>query len=100
MPAGVETIEGLSPRVRRNRISFAHQQKAIGSISAGAEEPDVETKVHIQPGVYLRGCGGTKAGMPRMRTLMGLSPRVRRNPYSGYLLNNRTGSISAGAEEP
>ena len=98
--AAPQTGQGLSPRVRRNRLERRLKLRDDGSISAGAEEPRETARRFVPAGVYLRGCGGTS--FPRLVTVYvpGLSPRVRRNLNHLPVSKRLTGSISAGAEEP
>ena len=50
---------GLSPRMRRNRISSLGYDRLLRSISAYAEEPCARRGIADGPQVYLRVCGGT-----------------------------------------
>ena len=77
MEAGLK--EGLSPRVRGNRIFIILPPVQCRSIPACAGEPHDR---HVQPlrgWVYPRVCGGTTTPASRARIGRGLSPRVRGN---------------------
>ena len=92
--------QGLSPRVRGNRIHVARVEGECGSIPAGAGEPSYPDYKAVVVGVYPRGCGGTIGGLPKLLAAQGLSPRVRGNHrYNGWCLQQRR-SIPAGAGEP
>ena len=71
-----------------------------GSISAWAEEPDVDHVGHDGPRVDLRVGGGANVMPDGRRMLAGRSPRGRRSRGNGSLNNPHRGSISAWAEEP
>ncbi len=91
---------GLSPRVRGNhwqRIVFA---VSLGSIPAGAGEPNPSSRREALPWVYPRGCGGTCLGPPYSGSSSGLSPRVRGNLHQCGEDADSQGSIPAGAGEP
>ena len=95
-----KTDRGLSPRVRGNLGRDTLAGLRIGSIPAGAGEPNLlsATGSHIR--VYPRGCGGTPFVSPMNATPMGLSPRVRGNQHGEGRPQPGGGSIPAGAGEP
>ena len=74
------TLEGLSPRVRRNHHIEIRLRGSNGTISACAEEPSSSTLGIALPWDYLRVCGGTLPSPFDVCFTVGLSPRVRRNP--------------------
>ena len=102
-PAGVWTdtdAEGLSPRVRGNRLTDPYAGNADRSIPACAGEPCQLPMPPNRCQVYPRVCGGTTIERsPRIRRI-GLSPRVRGNRLlSGYCWHWMR-SIPACAGEP
>ena len=99
-PPVVPTSQGLSPRVRGNRIALLADQQAGRSIPACAGEPPRAPAPGTCPWVYPRVCGGTQ--LPRKAKYMtaGLSPRVRGNRRFTGSRAGRRGSIPACAGEP
>ena len=92
--------QGLSPRVRGNRILQDVKRLKQRSIPACAGEPR-RTGLPSQCGrVYPRVCGGTELTSLPARLWSGLSPRVRGNQCNAHKRNARTGSIPACAGEP
>ena len=89
--------EGLSPRVRGNRVQGSHPPAGPGSIPACAGEPGLRGRCGRPPRVYPRVCGGTGAGRRRLAAEPGLSPRVRGNHALCVLNPACTGSIPACA---
>ena len=91
---------GLSPRVRGNRLPTFADRRYERSIPACAVEPLYPHHPARSCGVYPRVCGGT----PDYRALVirktGLSPRVRGNPLPITELLIGGGSIPACAGEP
>ena len=71
--------QGLSPRVRGNRIRVQKMSIWVGSIPACAGEPAFRLDVGRLRGVYPRVCGGTAGGGDDGNPDPGLSPRVRGN---------------------
>ena len=92
--------EGLSPRVRGNRLLMNLGALVTRSIPARAGEPDgVIFSLDTGP-VYPRACGGTRGVHNGVPAFTGLSPRVRGNrpiPLRNRIL---TRSIPARAGEP
>ena len=74
-------MRGLSPRVRGNRVGGNPSVGFGRSIPACAGEPHPRPSVAKSPGVYPRVCGGTGSGSRPASAVIGLSPRVRGNPY-------------------
>ena len=72
-------LQGLSPRVRGNRIAVSKDSIRLRSIPACAGEPIAKLMDAHLNAVYPRVCGGTvvKRGPGTLRR--GLSPRVRGN---------------------
>ncbi len=93
-------VGGLSPRVRRSPLPADRSAEVRGSISARAEEPRGDGFGGVLSQVYLRACGGAIGTARVARQAVGLSPRVRRSPYVGGVLEEAGRSISARAEEP
>ena len=92
--------KGLSPRVRGNRRWSGARARRPGSIPAGAGEPAPGCGCSGGCWVYPRGCGGTAAQPSIAAQSVGLSPRVRGNPVGTTPVDQRRGSIPAGAGEP
>ena len=94
------TQNGLSPRVRGNRLNRRSRQAKIGSIPACAGEPGTDGTGFRHRGVYPRVCGGTvPAGWGGVGSF-GLSPRVRGNPGRRNAPFQPIRSIPACAGEP
>ena len=115
-----QTIEGLSPRVRGNRLPVAGVGLDPRSIPARAGEPSQPSLVGLFKRVYPRACGGTRGprrasgrskvypracgGTTRINAdaaeVAGLSPRVRGNLVQPLDHAQISGSIPARAGEP
>ncbi len=93
-------LQGLSPRVRGNRLPPACRITGAGSIPACAGEPGEPRQAAHPGGVYPRVCGGTLTGRRRARQGQGLSPRVRGNRAGRKEGPGRGRSIPACAGEP
>ena len=93
-------VQGLSPRVRGNRLPGCRASDTDGSIPACAGEPPVWGKPKAVAGVYPRVCGGTYQAMRLVRSTIGLSPRVRGNHAACLLVHAKLRSIPACAGEP
>ena len=91
---------GLSPRVRGNRIQSGQSNLSPRSIPACAGEPASARHLRILCEVYPRVCGGTITPTVTTQSSTGLSPRVRGNPESCGTARRLTGSIPACAGEP
>ena len=101
IPAGThQTIQGLSPRVRGNRLRPAARTRLGGSIPAGAGKPAWGPSFSLAGRVYPRGCGETKPSKNAFASPAGLSPRVRGNRRAGRGQRYGQGSIPAGAGKP
>ena len=72
--------DGLSPRVRGNRLRRVQGRQAMRSIPACAGEPQEGGCVGERGWVYPRVCGGTFGIPANTDRAQGLSPRVRGNP--------------------
>ena len=92
--------EGLSPRVRGNRLLEAALDLKPGSIPACAGEPQGYRAGSGEAWVYPRVCGGTLIRQSFGVCTAGLSPRVRGNPACRPGLSPDQGSIPACAGEP
>ena len=92
--------EGLSPRVRGNRVLILWRHSALRSIPACAGEPPPCLRGWPEATVYPRVCGGTPCVLRATHRLNGLSPRVRGNPDRLDESDRRYGSIPACAGEP
>ena len=71
--------QGLSPRVRGNRVTRLTRNRIWGSIPACAGEPQLHFGSRLSYVVYPRVCGGTGRQLMKQTNLDGLSPRVRGN---------------------
>ena len=91
---------GLSPRVRGNRVDMVTSTRGKGSIPACAGEPLSLCLWGRVPAVYPRVCGGTQYRLPSCASLCGLSPRVRGNPAGATSCAFAMRSIPACAGEP
>ena len=98
--AASSSREGLSPRVRGNRIAFGADDLCKGSIPASAGEPAATCGADRSSTVYPRECGGTPMWRTGTAAIRGLSPRVRGNPESETQPIDCFGSIPASAGEP
>ena len=99
-PASNPSRMGLSPRVRGNPVGRPAFRLCSGSIPARAGEPRGSQVGRIQYRVYPRACGGTCIIMLRLRTVAGLSPRVRGNLEAARDVLVAVRSIPARAGEP
>ena len=92
--------QGLSPRVRGNRLQPDRHERCLRSIPACAGEPPVEADSQPMVEVYPRVCGGTQRKTEWTLRREGLSPRVRGNLAKQALEPGGCGSIPACAGEP
>ena len=93
-------VRGLSPRVRGNHVSIVSPFLECGSIPACAGEPLRRPASRGTCQVYPRVCGGTEIALPYAPAFVGLSPRVRGNPFGRDRDVAGLGSIPACAGEP
>ena len=91
---------GLSPRVRGNPCSLYRMAEYRGSIPACTGEPPGNPAPVLQTRVYPRVYGGTVQGEQIALDRTGLSPRVRGNPITKFLVAGIVGSIPACTGEP
>ncbi len=91
---------GLSPRVRGNLDVEQRPHPRRGSIPARAGQPPATPTSSTKSTVYPRACGATGAHGDYIRTMLGLSPRVRGNQRHEASEHTRTGSIPARAGQP
>ena len=98
--AAIEATAGLSPRVRGNRRLVHHPKTHQRSIPACAGEPLALSLWPRAIRVYPRVCGGTRRRPRPVRSVRGLSPRVRGNLGGVSGAQDFTGSIPACAGEP
>ena len=96
----VERSSGLSPRVRGNQWQSYLKRASGRSIPACAGEPATPTVHPAGTTVYPRVCGGTMPPNRDEMIVIGLSPRVRGNPWTGSGVGTRFRSIPACAGEP
>ena len=92
--------EGLSPRVRGNRMMLPTVSDSERSIPACAGEPLSHRAVVGKHQVYPRVCGGTLLSCMEPFAVSGLSPRVRGNLSLLISFFLSCGSIPACAGEP
>ena len=100
IPLHRRNSRGLSPRVRGNQDQQANPDNTRRSIPASAGQPHDQQPVRGDTMVYPRECGATSCSAGHNRHLIGLSPRVRGNPYECYYRRPRCGSIPASAGQP
>ena len=99
-PAGANSPQGLSPRVRGSRYPDRRRRKGVGSIPACAGQPGRESERYIRRGVYPRVCGAAASARRPNHRNIGLSPRVRGSRLSVRPAAVRPGSIPACAGQP
>ena len=73
--------EGLSPRVRGNRMLGREVAQEVGPIPACAGQPDSEARNVEHFRAYPRVCGATALLTVMGKVVSGLSPRVRGNQH-------------------
>ena len=96
----VAPVQGLSPRLRGNRLPLPEYIRVIGSIPAPAGEPPLAHLVSPSSWVYPRACGGTTQHKQPQDMKEGLSPRLRGNLHQCCGCPTERGSIPAPAGEP
>ena len=92
--------QGLSPRVRGNRVYPPVAAGRCRSIPARAGEPPCKREWSLTRRVYPRVCGGTINISRSSSSSPGLSPRVRGNPHGALQMTTPQRSIPACAGEP
>ena len=92
--------EGLSPRLRGNRVGASCARVGVGSIPAPVGEPGSGASHRTWPRVYPRACGGTFVASIAAAFRQGLSPRLRGNRSAFRRPRPIPGSIPAPAGEP
>ena len=92
--------DGLSPRMRGNRLPMPYGDCQCRSIPAYAGEPARMKECHLGARVYPRVCGGTCIQRPACSAMRGLSPRMRGNRQTMFLPVPKGRSIPAYAGEP
>ena len=97
---GRQRYLGLSPRVRGNPANWWYARRLVRSIPACAGEPARTNGASGANEVYPRVCGGTYDSLTCDHCGVGLSPRVRGNPYLPCPKCKVTRSIPACAGEP
>ena len=100
MPPCQAPPEGLSPRVRGNRMSRRRTVVLRGSIPACTGKPEISETTTGRAGVYPRVYGETSSFILSLRHPGGLSPRVRGNPACFPLTGCVPGSIPACTGKP
>ena len=96
----LKSAGGLSPRVRGHPCTSPRWARCTRSIPACAGSPRA-ARSHFGPGrVYPRVCGVTWIFFACWTGQEGLSPRVRGHPFTGELMDEKTGSIPACAGSP
>ena len=95
-----DIVEGLSPRVRGNRLAAKAVAGDQRTIPACAGEPTRIFQDHSAHWDYPRVCGGTGEYRYSNCTLEGLSPRVRGNRGGPLFDKYGNGTIPACAGEP
>ena len=91
---------GRSPRVRGSHLLVLGEVLHVGSIPAGAGEPQGSARVAVAGRVDPRGCGGARQYRRRGDQCRGRSPRVRGSLTRRGGGQIGRGSIPAGAGEP
>ncbi len=91
---------GASPRGRRNLLVCRALEMGQRRISAWAEEPQRSRGSQPARRAHLRVGGGTMAAVAEVLSMVGASPRGRRNPSTELVRRVRERRISAWAEEP
>ena len=92
--------EGLSPRVRGNRVFGGQQRDVDGPIPARAGQPLDLSLGEGDYTAYPRACGATMLARMRRAIKAGLSPRVRGNLLRRALVLHAPGPITARAGQP
>ena len=93
-------LEGLSPRVRGNRIAEASAARVQGSIPTRAGKPRIGIPNSYRTRVYPHACGETASAHDILLDQEGLSPRVRGNRHARAHVAAVAGSIPTRAGKP
>ena len=96
----IDSLAGLSPRVRGNQNTVSLFDELHRSIPACAGEPLKKNGTPARNAVYPRVCGGTAIARGHPATRQGLSPRVRGNRPRERRPQPWPRSIPACAGEP
>ena len=100
MDVPCDSVSGLSPRLRGNRLGNDREHKPRRSIPAPAGEPSPQPSKPSWPMVYPRACGGTRLISSMEKCKEGLSPRLRGNRPVARPCRAGCRSIPAPAGEP
>ena len=100
MPKPMSSSNGLSPRLRGNRVQPAPECPVVRSIPAPAGEPRRNGEADVRYTVYPRACGGTRRRRRLAHSSTGLSPRLRGNRWHRDPPRGAGRSIPAPAGEP
>ena len=92
--------QGLSPRMRGNRLQKKLQVWLQGPIPAYAGQPRHRCTATPAPRAYPRVCGATHAWLIAGCVGVGLSPRMRGNLRAGGVSFGWVGPIPAYAGQP
>ena len=96
----LESVDGLSPRMRGYHVGSSLEYAAVRSIPADAGLPAGRARSRARSGVYPRGCGATSNDVVTIDISEGLSPRMRGYPASSTRRCRRKRSIPADAGLP
>ena len=99
-PFRKQKSQGLSPRMRGNRLRLLRPVRGRGSIPAHAGKPRTRSRPGWPPWVYPRACGETYEVMLAGEGQTGLSPRMRGNRGRDRRGGVGLGSIPAHAGKP
>ena len=94
------SIQGLSPRVRGNRLQRQRSHPLRRSIPACTGKPTCHSRRRPSAGVYPRVYGETPPAEFIIATAAGLSPRVRGNQMVTQSARRSAGSIPACTGKP
>ncbi len=94
------SMRGLSPRVRGSLSRGWGNHLPLGSIPAGAGQPQSRRYGAWPVWVYPRGCGAAAPRQRKRAQSRGLSPRVRGSHDHGFDQGMHKRSIPAGAGQP
>ena len=97
---GLQSLQGLSPRVRGSHDPAQAAKICRGSIPACAGKPRTDTGRPASSWVYPRVCGEATYDIDKTDLQRGLSPRVRGSRASAAGKERTEGSIPACAGKP